>query len=70
MEEEKEINIESIFTLYKVLDNRTIMMEPAAGCYTNPELEKNQVRLAYVLCKENLKRALMILDKALEYKNM
>lgn len=44
----------------------TIMMAPAAGFYKNPELGKNQVRLAYVLCREDLQRALMILEKAIE----
>ena len=44
----------------------TIMMAPAAGFYTTPELGKNQVRLAYVLCKEDIQRALMILEKAIE----
>ncbi len=44
----------------------TIMMAPAAGFYTNPELGKDQVRLAYVLKKADLQRALFILSKALE----
>lgn len=44
----------------------TIMMAPAAGFYTNTEYGKNQVRLAYVLCKQDLQRALVILEKALE----
>ena len=44
----------------------TIMMAPAAGFYTNTELGKDQVRLAYVLKKEDLRRALFILSKALE----
>ena len=47
----------------------TIMMAPAAGFYTTPELGKNQVRLAYVLCKEDIQRALMILEKAIEKYN-
>ena len=47
----------------------TIMMAPAAGFYTNPELGKDQVRLAYVLCKDDLRRAIMILEKALEAYN-
>lgn len=47
----------------------TIMMAPAAGFYTDPSLGKNQVRLAYVLCKEDLQRALMILEKAIEEYN-
>ena len=44
----------------------SIMMAPAQGFYTTPELGKDQVRLAYVLCKEDIQRALMILEKALE----
>ena len=44
----------------------TIMMAPAAGFYSEPELVRNQVRLAYVLKKEDLQRALFILSKALE----
>ena len=49
----------------------TIMMAPAAGFYTTPELGKNQVRLAYVLCKEDIQRALMILEKAIgEYNSL
>ena len=44
----------------------TIMMAPAAGFYSEPELGSNQVRLAYVLKKEDLQRALFILSKALE----
>lgn len=47
----------------------TIMMAPAAGFYTTPELGRNQVRLAYVLCKEVQQRALMILEKAIEEYN-
>ena len=47
----------------------TIMMAPAAGFYSTPELGKNQVRLAYVLNKEDLKHALVILENALEVYN-
>ena len=47
----------------------TIMMAPAAGFYTFQELGKNQVRLAYVLCKEDIQRALMILGTAIEKYN-
>ncbi len=49
----------------------TIMMTPAAGFYGAPALGKNQVRLAYVLKKEDLQRALMILEKAIKtYNNL
>ena len=44
----------------------TIMMAPAAGFYSTPGLGRDQVRLAYVLCREDLGRALLVLRKALE----
>lgn len=47
----------------------TIMMAPGSGFYTNPELGRNQVRLAYVLSKDKLRRSMMILEKALEQYN-
>ncbi len=50
-------------------EGETIMMAPAAGFYTTPELGKDQVRLAYVLKKSDLQRALFILEKALEAYN-
>lgn len=45
------------------------MMAPEAGFYTTPDLGKNQVRLAYVLCKEDIQRAHMILEKAIDEYN-
>lgn len=47
----------------------TIMMAPAAGFYSTPGLGGNQVRMAYVLKKEDLARALKVLEKALEAYN-
>lgn len=47
----------------------TVMMAPAAGFYTTPGSGINQVRLAYVLCKEDIQRALFVLEKALEAYN-
>lgn len=43
----------------------TVMMAPAAGFYTNSDLGKDQVRLAYVLKKKDLQRALYILSVAI-----
>lgn len=37
--------------------------------YTTPGSGINQVRLTYVLCKEDIQRALMILEKAIEEYN-
>ena len=45
------------------------MMAPASGFYTDANMGRNQVRLAYVLCKEDLQRAIMILEKAIEEYN-
>lgn len=47
-------------------ENETVMMAPASGFYTTPGAGINQVRIAYVLKKEDLTRALFILRKALE----
>ena len=51
------------------LKGETIMMAPGKGFYTNPENGKNEVRLAYVLDKQKIKRALYILEKAIEKYN-
>ena len=47
-------------------ENETVMMAPAAGFYTTPGAGINQVRIAYVLKKADLERALFVLRKALE----
>lgn len=47
-------------------EGETVMMAPASGFYTTPGAGKNQVRIAYVLKKEDLQRALVVLKKALE----
>lgn len=44
----------------------TIMKAPAAGFYSTPGMGMNQVRLAYVLNKKDIQRALFLLEKALE----
>ena len=46
-------------------EGETVMMAPAAGFYTTPGAGRDQVRLAYVLKKEDLTRALFVLQKAL-----
>ena len=47
-------------------ENETIMMAPGAGFYTTPGAGHNEVRIAYVLNKHDLERALFILGRALE----
>jgi aspartate aminotransferase len=51
------------------LDGETIMVAPAAGFYSTPGKGKNQIRIAYVLEKESLKKAVRILDEALKAYN-
>lgn len=46
--------------------NQTVMMAPATGFYSSPEAGTNEVRLAYVLKKEDLKNAMICLEKALQ----
>ena len=50
-------------------EGQTIFMAPASGFYTTPGLGKNEVRLAYVLKKKDLAKALVVLEKALETYN-
>ena len=47
-------------------EGQTVMMAPAAGFYTTPNAGINQVRIAYVLNKDDLHKALFVLQKALE----
>ena len=50
-------------------EGQTIFMAPASGFYTTPGMGKNEVRMAYVLEKEELAKALLVLRKALEAYN-
>ena len=47
-------------------EGETVMLAPAVGFYTTPGAGKDQVRIAYVLNKEDLARALVVLKHALE----
>ncbi|HOI25862.1 MAG TPA: pyridoxal phosphate-dependent aminotransferase [Paludibacteraceae bacterium] len=47
-------------------EGQTVMMAPASGFYTAKDLGKDEVRLAYVIEKEDLAKALFVLRKALE----
>lgn len=52
-------------------EGQTIFMAPASGFYVTPGLGKNEVRIAYVLNKIDLDKAITVLEKALEaYKNI
>ena len=47
-------------------EGQTVMMAPASGFYITPGAGRNQVRIAYVLKKEDMERAIIVLRKALE----
>ncbi len=47
-------------------EGATVMMAPASGFYTEAGEGRQEVRIAYVLCKEDLAKALVVLQKALE----
>ncbi len=47
-------------------EGQTIFMAPATGFYVTPGLGRNEVRIAYVLNKGDLERALTVLERALE----
>lgn len=47
-------------------NNETIMVAPMSGFYSDPELGKKQVRIAYVLNEEDLKRSVELLNDALQ----
>ncbi len=46
--------------------NQTVMVAPASGFYSAPGLGKNEVRIAYVLKIDDLKKAIEVLAEALK----
>lgn len=47
-------------------DGATVMIAPAAGFYATDGLGENQIRIAYVLEKKRLQKAIELLEIALE----
>ncbi|MDG1145289.1 MAG: pyridoxal phosphate-dependent aminotransferase [Flavobacteriales bacterium] len=47
-------------------NNKTVMVAPAAGFYSTPEIGKQQIRIAYVLNTSELRAAVKILEEALK----
>lgn len=45
-------------------EKQTVMLAPATGFYATPGLGKNEARLAYVLNKESLEKAVKVLEEA------
>ena len=51
------------------MNGETVMVAPAGGFYSTPGVGLNQVRIAYVLKKEDLIRAVQILKVAIQVYN-
>ena len=47
-------------------EGQTVMLAPASGFYSTKGLGKNEVRIAYVLNTDSLKKAMVCLEKALQ----
>jgi aspartate aminotransferase len=50
-------------------DKETVMLAPLSGFYATPDMGKDEVRIAYVLCEEDLRRAMTALREAVERYN-
>ncbi len=50
-------------------EGATVFMAPASGFYSTPGKGRNEVRIAYVLCREELAKALKVLEEALKAYN-
>jgi aspartate aminotransferase len=51
---------------YQSKDGETVMLAPSAGFYATEGMGKNEVRIAYVLNEDDLKRAMDCLEEALK----
>jgi aspartate aminotransferase len=47
-------------------EDQTVMLAPASGFYSKPELGRQQVRIAYVLNRQDLEKAMKCLEEALK----
>jgi len=47
-------------------ENQTVMLAPASGFYSKPELGRKQVRIAYVLNRQDLEKAMTCLEEGLK----
>jgi aspartate aminotransferase len=48
------------------LDNETVMVAPESGFYSTPGKGQDEIRMAYVLKEEDIRRGLVILKAGLE----
>ncbi|MFW5782530.1 MAG: pyridoxal phosphate-dependent aminotransferase [Candidatus Muiribacteriaceae bacterium] len=48
------------------IDNATTMISPASGFYASPDMGNDEIRIAYILKKENLEKAMKILLKGIK----
>ena len=48
------------------LDNETVIVAPESGLYSTPGKGQDEIRMAYVLKEEDIRRGLVILKAGLE----
>ena len=70
----KQVFVSDKFSKFLLTDfshnGQTVMLAPAGGFYTSPNLGKDEVRIAFVLNSEKLLKAIKIIGLALkEYKD-
>ena len=46
-------------------EGQTVMLAPASGFYTDPQMGQDEVRIAYAISKDELAKALTVLQHAL-----
>ncbi len=47
-------------------ENQTVMMAPASGFYSTPDMGKDEVRISYVLNVDDLKNSVKVIEEALK----
>ena len=47
-------------------EGQTVMLAPASGFYSDANMGRDEVRISYTLCKDELKKALKVLEEALK----
>ena len=58
-----------VFDGFSIRRSNCVIMAPGSGFYTNPDDGRQQVRIAYILNKEDRAKAVVVLRKALEAYN-
>lgn len=55
---------------FATADKETVMLAPLAGFYATPQMGRDEVRIAYVLCEDDLRKAMNALKEGIEKYSM